>query len=101
MKLSFMEIILLVTGFGAAVVTFIHRLRMTVLQKMSKHTYQYGHFAISFLVAGLMETLFCIALDNGVLPFPENGELVRILMCVSGGTLLIGIWNMIRYYRSV
>ena len=101
MKLSFMEIVLLVTGAAAAIVTFLHRLRLTVSQKIGKKAYKYGYLAVSFLIAGLIEVLFCISLRNGVFPLIVTGDVIKILMYVSGCTLLIGVWNMIRYYRSV
>lgn len=101
MELSIVEIVMFIMGSVAAVVVFIHRLRMTVQQKMNKQAYRYGHYAVSFFVAGLLEVLFCIALKNGVMPIAMDKSDIRILMCVSGITLFIGIWNMICYYMSI
>lgn len=101
MVVIFEKFILFTTGIISVVVTAIHRQKLLLLGKMKKKTYKHGHYAISFLIAGMLEILFCIALNDGAVPVNVDGSTVMILMFVGGGTLLIGIWNMIRYYICV
>jgi len=101
MKLSLVELIMFVADAVAVVAIFMHRLKLIARKKINKQAYKRGHYAIAFLLAGMLELLFCIALRNGVIPIGLNEKRIMILMLVSGGTLVIGIYNMIRYYVLV
>ena len=95
------EIILYFTGLLVAVVTFSHRLYWTTRGKMSRKAYRCAKWGISFLVAGLIG-VFVSTWDkilNGEPLVVLPGNSVMILFFMSGVWLLIGLINIVRYYR--
>jgi len=75
--------------------------RQEICAKINKQAYKRGHYAIAFLLAGMLELLFCIALRNEIITLGLSEKKIRLLMLISGGTLFAGIYNMLRYYALV